>query len=50
MEYKENFKKARMQYEFAYRTLIRQGKDVSMKQKARLIVLKYFPALHSKIY
>ena len=50
VENKENFKKARMQYEFAYRTLIRQGKDVSMKQKARLIVLKYFPVLHSKIY
>lgn len=50
MENKEKFKKARMQYELSYRTLLKQEKSVSMKQKIRLIVLKYFPILHSKIY
>lgn len=49
-ENREKFKTARKQYELAYRTIIKQGNGISTKQKARMIVLKYLPALHSKIY
>ena len=49
-ENKFKFKRARMQYKLAYKTLVRKTNGISMKQKIRLIMLKYFPALHSKIY
>lgn len=44
------FQAARKQYELAYRNLMKQGKDIGIKQKIRLIMLKYLPILHSKIY
>lgn len=49
-ENKEKFRKARMQYEFAYQSLKKHGKEVCLKQKIRCVILKYFPAMHSKIY
>lgn len=47
---KEKFKKAREQYGFAYKVLIKQSHNVSLKQKVRLFMLKFFPVFHSKIY
>lgn len=49
-ENKEKFKVARKQYDFAYKFLTKQNHNISFKQKLRLIILKYFPVLHSKIY
>ena len=49
-ENREKFKEARKQYELAYKTLIGKKNSICMKQKVRMIVLKYFPVLHSKIY
>lgn len=50
VENKKNFKKAKSQYGLAYKVLMQHGKKISIKQKIRLVMLKYFPALHSKIY
>lgn len=49
-ENREKFKKAREQYNMAYKILMKQGHSVSLKQKIRLFLLKYVPVLHSKIY
>ena len=44
------FKKAHQYYELAYKKLMEYGNNVGFKQKTRLILLKYCPSLHSKIY
>lgn len=45
---KEMFKKAFSYYLFAYKQLIKS--NVSIKQKVRLVLLKYLPELHTKLY
>ena len=45
---KEMFKKAFSYYLFAYKQLIKS--NVSIKQKIRLVLLKYLPGLHAKLY
>ena len=42
------FKKAFSYYLFAYKQLIKS--NVSIKQKVRLVLLKYLPELHAKLY
>ena len=46
----EKFKIAQDQYGFAYKVLTKQNHNIGLKQKLRLIILKYFPILHSRIY
>lgn len=48
-ENREYFRKMRKWYKTAFDYLIRHT-DVNTKQKLRLILLRYFPSLHSKIY
>lgn len=50
MDNEKQFKKARQEYDLAYRYLMKCKKDITVKQKIRLAMLKYFPTLHSKIY
>ena len=45
----EKFYAMRKEYEFAYRHLMSRP-DTGMKQKLRLVLLRYFPRLHSKLY
>ncbi len=46
---KELFKKARREYTEAYVRLIR-SKNVGIKQRIRLVLLRYTPMIHGKIY
>ena len=48
-ENKEKFEKAYLQYEKAYQYLM-DNKKIGMKQKIRLIILRYVPYLHKKLY
>ncbi len=48
-ENKDLFKKMRREYNEAYLRLI-SSKNVGIKQRIRLFLLRYAPALHSKIY
>lgn len=45
----ENFRQMQGWYKVAYQHLM-QRKDVSVKQKLRLVLLRYFPRLHNRIY
>lgn len=49
-ETKEKFKKMKVWYDVAYRNLMKKSAGTSFKQKIRLVLLRYFPKLHSKIY
>lgn len=49
-ESKKKFKKAREQYGFAYKVLIKQSCSVGLKQKVRIFMLMFFPIFHSRIY
>lgn len=44
------FKRARQEFYLAYQQLMKSRKNITAKQKIRLIILRYFPAIHSKIY
>lgn len=44
------FKKARYWYETAYKQLMRKKSGISIKQRIRLILLKFCPKIHSKVY
>ena len=46
----ENFLIARKQYTLAYNELMKTKNQIGIKQKLRLMLLKYFPKLHVKIY
>lgn len=45
-----NFKQSRKKFIWAYNKIIKREMNIGMKQKIRLILLRYFPAIHSKIY
>ena len=47
---KINFQKSRKEFIWAYNKIIKREMNIGMKQKIRLILLRYFPAIHSKIY
>ena len=47
---KINFQKSRKEFIWAYNKIIKRELNIGMKQKIRLILLRYFPAIHSKIY
>lgn len=49
-ENKVYFKTVHNQYKLAYKTLMKYGTDIGLKQRIRLVVLKYLPILHSKLY
>lgn len=49
-ENRSNFKNMRSQYDLAYKALMRRGTDIGIKQRIRLVLLKYFPIFHSKMY
>lgn len=49
-ETKEKFKNMKVWYDVAYRNLMKKSDGTNFKQKIRLVLLKYFPKLHSKIY
>ena len=44
------FEQAHCYYKLAYENLMQHKNNVGIKQKIRLIMLKYFPSLHSRIY
>lgn len=46
----EKFSIARKQYTLAYNELMKTKNQIGIKQKLRLMLLKYFPKLHVKIY
>lgn len=46
----EKFLIARKQYTLAYNKLMKTKNQIGIKQKLRLMLLKYFPKLHVKIY
>lgn len=46
----EKFLIARKQYILAYNELMKTKNQIGIKQKLRLMLLKYFPKLHVKIY
>lgn len=46
----EKFLIARKQYTLAYNELMKMKNQIGIKQKLRLMLLKYFPKLHVKIY
>ena len=46
----EKFLIARKQYTLAYNELMKMKNQIGIKQKLRLMLLKYFPKLHAKIY
>lgn len=46
----EKFSIARKQYTLAYNELMKMKNQIGIKQKLRLMLLKYFPKLHVKIY
>ncbi len=48
-ENKERFQKMRQWYHVAYAYLMSR-RDVNLKQKLRLVLLRYAPQLHSKLY
>ena len=50
MDNEKQFKKARQEFDRAYRYLMKCKRGITVKQKIRLVMLKYFPVLHSKIY
>ena len=50
LETNEKFTVARKQYAFAFDHLLKESGNISLKQKLRLVLLKYYPALHSWIY
>ena len=50
MDNEKQFKKARQEFDRAYRYLMKCNRGITVKQKIRLVMLKYFPVLHSKIY
>ncbi len=43
-------KKEKEQFEFAYQALMRREANTNFKQKLRLILLRYMPKLHSRLY
>lgn len=47
---KDKFREARRQYEQAYQALMRPEAKIGGKQKIRLVLLKYLPKLHVKVY
>lgn len=49
-ENKEKFSKARAYYKEMYDYIMRGNGGCNMKQKVRLIMLRYFPQIHSKVY
>ena len=49
-KYDDEINLARERYDFAYKTLMKKDAKTKIKQKIRLILLKYFPKLHSRIY
>ncbi|MBR9961668.1 glycosyltransferase family 2 protein [Anaerostipes sp. Marseille-Q3525] len=46
----EKFSIARKQYTLVYNELMKTKNQIGIKQKLRLMLLKYFPKLHVKIY
>lgn len=46
----ELFQNAHKQYQVAYNHLMKHNRKISFKQKMRLILLKYLPVIHSKLY
>lgn len=46
----EKFSIARKKYTLAYNELMKTKNQIGIKQKLRLMLLKYFPKLHVKIY
>lgn len=49
-ENRELFEKAHKQYKFVYNILKKYRTEISTKQRIRLILLRYFPKVHLKIY
>lgn len=45
-----NFNQSRKKFIWAYNKIIKREMNIGMKQRIRLILLRYFPAIHSKIY
>lgn len=44
------FQQSKKEFAWAYGRIMKQGKNIGMKQKIRLMLLRYFPRIHSKIY
>lgn len=44
------FLQSKKEFAWQYRKIMKHGKNVGMKQKIRLMLLRYFPRIHSKIY
>ena len=44
------FKLAKERYRFAYSILMKKGTKIGIKQKIRLVLLRYLPKLHTKLY
>lgn len=44
------FQQSKKEFAWAYGRIMKQGKNIGMKQKIRLMLLRYFPRTHSKIY
>ncbi|WP_346676746.1 glycosyltransferase family 2 protein [Erysipelatoclostridium sp. An173] len=44
------FKLAKERYRFAYSILMKKGTKIGIKQKIRLVLLRYLPKLHKKLY
>lgn len=49
-ENREKISKVRAYYREMYAYIMRQNNEYNMKQKVRLIMLRYFPKIHSKLY
>lgn len=47
---KIHFQQSKKEFIWAYRKLMKQRENIGMKQKIRLILLRYFPRIHSKVY
>ena len=44
------FQQSKKEFAWAYGRIMKQGKNIGMKQKIRLMLLRYFPRIHSRIY
>lgn len=49
-ETKKYFQEARKEYKWSYKKLKKQKKYFGVKQRIRLILLRYFPKIHVKLY
>ncbi len=49
-EYHEKLRIAKMEYTYAYATLMKDHVPIGFKQRVRLYLLKFFPSLHRFVY